>query len=279
MWLLKVLLAPLALIYWLITKLRNHLFDIGYTKSFGFDRLVVAVGNLSVGGTGKTPMVEYLIRLLKDQYSIATLSRGYRRKSSGFKMAVPDDSAESIGDEPYQLYLKFKQEVKIAVGEERALAISSILLDHPEVEVILLDDAFQHRTVQPGLNILLTSFDRPFYEDHVLPVGRLREGRSGASRADVIVVTKCPELLSTIEIEKIKLSISKYARQAPVFFSRIKYASPKPMIAGSNSECSERVILVSGIASSQQLEDYVTQHFKLVKHLKYKDHHHYSAQD
>ena len=279
MWLVKVLLSPFALIYWLITKLRNHLFDIGYTKSFTFDRLVIVVGNLSLGGTGKTPMVEYLVRLLNDQYNIATLSRGYGRKSQGFKIAGADDSAESIGDEPYQLYVKFRPDVKVAVGEDRALAISSILLDHPEVEALLLDDAFQHRTVRPGLNILLTPFYQPFYEDFVLPMGRLREGRSGAARADAIVVTKCPVDLKVNQTDKIKGAVSKYAPQTPVYFSLIEYDNPRPMISGSIDECSDRVILVSGIASSQHLLDYVTEQYKLVRHLKYRDHHRYSAQD
>lgn len=279
MWLVKILLSPFALIYWAITSLRNHLFDIGYTKSIAFDRLVVTVGNLSVGGTGKTPMVEYLIRLLKDQYKIATLSRGYGRKSQGFRVATTEDSAKSIGDEPYQLFLKFRPEVKVAVGEERALAISSILLDHPEVEVILLDDGFQHRTVRGGFNLLVTSYFQPFYEDHVLPMGRLREGRYGASRADAIVVTKCPEDLNESVLNKMEEAIAKYAPQKPLFFCRVKYASPQPMNTGANIQCSDHVVLVSGIASSQSLEDYVTSQFKLIKHIKYNDHHDYSAQD
>ncbi|MEQ8576499.1 MAG: tetraacyldisaccharide 4'-kinase, partial [Fulvivirga sp.] len=160
---LGVLLLPFTFIYNSVTRFRNYLFDIGFKRSFEFDANVIGVGNLSVGGTGKSPMVEYLIKLLADNYKISTLSRGYGRKTRGFRIANANDSASSIGDEPYQFYNKFKN-VNVTVGEERAVAIPHILAEL-EPDVILMDDAFQHRYVKPGLNIMLTDYSRPFYSD------------------------------------------------------------------------------------------------------------------
>ena len=211
------LLFPFSLLYSSIMHFRNYQFDNGTRKTTNFDRVVISVGNLSMGGTGKTPFIEYLIKLLKANHNIATVSRGYGRKTNGFRIANDKDDTKSIGDEPLQLFKKYKRDIIVSVGEERILAIPSVLLEFPETDVFLLDDAFQHRKVGRDFNILLSDYHKPFYEDHVLPMGRLREGRPGANRADCILVTKCPELNDSEKLE-IKNQISVYAPKAPVFF-------------------------------------------------------------
>ena len=278
--LLALLLSPFTLIYYALMRFRNHLFDIGYKRSFQFDHTVIAVGNLSVGGTGKSPMIEYLIRLLAKRFQLTTLSRGYGRKSKGFKVANDNDDASSIGDEPFQFYLKYGRHINVTVGEQRALAIPEILFQHPANQVILLDDAFQHRTVVPNLNILLTEYKKPFYNDWVLPSGRLREPRNGAKRADVVVVTKCPEHLGAKDMDKIRAKILVYAKPGvPVFFSGIKYLEPKPVLDGVRFPFSENVYLFTGIANPQPLVQYVNLKYKLLFHKKFKDHHSYQEQD
>ncbi|MEL7146090.1 MAG: tetraacyldisaccharide 4'-kinase, partial [Bacteroidota bacterium] len=220
----KWLLFPFAVLYDLITRLRNHLYNIEYYKSFEFQTNVISVGNLTVGGTGKTPMIEYLIRLLRDQYGLATLSRGYGRKTRGFLQGDFDQTkVHDIGDEPFQYLLKFHDKVGIFVGEERAWAIPGILMERPGTEVILLDDAYQHRTVLPSLSILMTRYDRLFSADFLMPMGRLREARKGASRADAVVVSKCP---FNFDEKAIIEDIRKYiAPSIPVFFTSVAYGA------------------------------------------------------
>jgi tetraacyldisaccharide 4'-kinase len=271
---LKVLLWPLTIIYDLATRLRNYLFDIGHKPSFRFGTVVISVGNLNVGGSGKTPMVEYLVRLLGADYSVAILSRGYGRRTKGFRLATDHDNAGTLGDEPFQYFLKFGKQVAVCVGEERALAIPTILNELPSTQIILLDDAFQHRTVVPQFSILLTEFSKPFYNDFVLPFGRLREARSGARRADAIIVTKCD---NSIRQEEIKGKINLYAKGKPVFFSRFVYKEAVPFLQGN--VIGKRVILVSGIANATLLEAFVSTHFHLLKHFKFSDHHTHSGAD
>jgi len=187
----RKILFPLSILYGLITCIRNILFDNGILKAYSFDLPVIAVGNLSVGGTGKTPQIEYLIRLLSDKYKIATLSRGYKRQSSGFILAEASTTAATLGDEPFQFFTKFPN-IHVAVDADRKNGIVQLLLQKDRPEIILLDDAFQHRKVKAGLYILLTSFEDLYVNDFVLPTGNLRESRSGAKRASIIVVTKCP---------------------------------------------------------------------------------------
>lgn len=226
----KILLYPLSVLYDAVTRFRNHLYNIRYKPRIHFETMVISVGNLAVGGTGKTPMVEYLIQLLKDQYKLATLSRGYGRKTKGFHFLNQEDTAEKVGDEPLQFFKKFGTEVVITVGEERALAIPEILFHHEETEIILLDDAFQHRKVDRDLNILLTAYASPFFADIILPAGRLREARKEAARADMVVVTKCPENLSETEQQHFKTRIKQYTvPEVPIFFSSIKYEVPVPV--------------------------------------------------
>lgn len=273
---LKLILYPFAGLYTLVTSIRNYLFDTDYKKSFEFETNVIGVGNLTVGGTGKSPMVEYIIDLLNPKYSIATLSRGYGRKTRGFKIASKKDTAETLGDEPFQFYRKYP-DVVVSVGEERAVAIPHLLAEKSP-DVIIMDDSYQHRYVKPSLNILLTDYNRPFYDDFVLPVGRLRESKSGANRADIVVVTKCPENLTNVAIENIENNIKKYT-DAPVCFSYINYLSPRPFTESVNKEISNQVILFSGLANNKPFTEYVSEHYGLVDDFYFADHHHYTSKD
>jgi tetraacyldisaccharide 4'-kinase len=271
-------LAPLSFLYGIGTALRNYLFDIGYSRSFNYDIMVVLVGNLSAGGAGKSPMTEYLIRQLQAKYSLATLSRGYKRKTKGFVIAENHTDASEIGDEPYQMYLKYGDIAKIAVGEERSIAIPNILLEHPETQIIIMDDGYQHRTVMPDFSILLTDYHHLFTDDHLLPWGRLREAKKGARRADVIVVTKCPERLSDSDCLQITHKIHRFSGyDMPVFYSRIKY---NPTLSLSKSDTlPTKVIGFSGLANSDQFCDYIHSQYQLVEMISFKDHHDYTTDD
>lgn len=273
-----IVLYPLTILYTIITTFRNHLFNIEYSRGFNYDIMTINVGNLSVGGTGKTPMVEYLMQLLKGTYSLATLSRGYKRKSKGFLIANKSSSVHDIGDEPYQFYLKFGKEVTVAVGENRSLAIPRILMEHPETQTILLDDAYQHRTVTPDFNILLTQYSSPFYRDYVLPSGYLRETRAGAKRANVVVITKCPSDLSFRSREEIKNEVSKYSSEdTSIFFSSINYGIPVGTF--KDKKFSGKVILFAGLANITPLINYVSSSFNMVKSISYNDHYDYKLKD
>ena len=272
----RILLLPFAMLYDAVTAIRNRLFDMNYKPSTRFDIPVIGVGNLAVGGTGKTPMVEHLIRLLQPSYKIATLSRGYGRNTTGFKIADGKDTAATIGDEPFQLYKKFTPGVAVVVGEDRAYAIPMLLQDLENITVVIMDDAYQHRSVTPGLSILLTEYGNPFYNDHLLPYGRLREAPEGAKRADVIVVTKCPSYLSEDEAMEIEKSIRTYSRK-PVFFSKIRYGNPVRF--GMQAVLSKKVILVSAIANAHILEDYVRKAYDMLKHFAFRDHYAITAAD
>jgi tetraacyldisaccharide 4'-kinase len=271
---LRLLLFPFSIIYDLITRTRNHLYNIGHKSSFRFDVPIISIGNLNAGGSGKTPMTEYIIHLLSSKYKVATLSRGYGRRSRGFRVATENDSAITIGDEPYQMFLKFGDKVLVTVGEDRAFAIPNILQEAEDVEVILLDDAFQHRSVNPNFSILLTEYNRPFTQDYVLPAGNLRESRSGAARADVVVVTKCP---SKADMDKLTNDISKYAGNKPVFFSTIKYGELIPF--GDLPKPTRKIILVTGIANPHPLYDHLLTRFEIVKHFRFADHHSFIDRD
>ena len=275
---LRWLMFPFSLFYGWITSVRNSQFDSGRRPTTSFDRFVISVGNLSVGGTGKTPMIEYLIRMLKDDFKLATLSRGYGRSTSGFRLASDQDDAKTIGDEPMQFYQKFGKDVLVTVGEERILAIPSLLLDHPEAEVFLLDDAYQHRKAGRDINILLTSYGEPFFDDHVLPMGWLRERRSGANRADCIIVTKCPELTDS-DRTGIENNIMEYSGEVPVYFSRITYMDPEPVFKKEKLSPKTEVILLTGLADPKKLLEHVSESYQVKKHLAFKDHHNFSESD
>lgn len=274
------MMSPFSIMYKWVMQFRNHLYDIEYKPVFRFDTKVISVGNLSMGGTGKTPFVEYILRFLVEKgYSkkVATLSRGYGRKSKGFRIAAAEDLPNTIGDEPFQIYQKFKNDAVVSVGEDRVLAIPSIIFEHPENEVIILDDAYQHRSVKPNFSILLTDFNFRFYKDFVLPSGTLRESRKGAKRADVIVVTKCPVDLGKLEKEQIKGNIQRYA-QKDVFFTTVKYERPVATVKGNEPD--KNIVLVTGIAQSQKFKEYLVEDgFDIVKHFDFADHHNFTFRE
>jgi len=272
---LRLLLFPFSIIYDLITRARNHLYNVGHKSSFRFDVPVISIGNLNAGGSGKTPMTEYIIRLLSPNHKLATLSRGYGRRSKGFRIANKKDNATTIGDEPYQMFLKFGNNVVVTVGEDRAFAIPNILQESDDFGAILLDDAFQHRAVNPDFSILLTEYSRPFTRDYILPAGNLRESRKGASRADVIVVTKCPS--GKIDTDTLTSDIREYAGNKPVFFTTLRYGN---LISfGSLSLPSGKVILVTGIANPDPLWDYLRTRYEIIKHFRFADHHSFTEAD
>lgn len=240
---------------------------------------VICVGNLSMGGTGKTPHTEYLMRLLKDKYKVAEVSRGFGRKEHTFRIADKDATALNLGDEPLQYYLKFKDEITVAVEANRVHGVMDVCRERPETNLILLDDAYQHRAIYAGFNILLTSHDDPFYSDFMVPVGNLREFRGGKKRADVVVVTKCPdfEKIQKAEIaSKLKLKDNQ-----KLFFSRIKYGSIVSLNDASSldSQQGNQIILVTGIANSKALVDHLSQNNEILHHFEYRDHHSFSASD
>ncbi|WP_179349901.1 tetraacyldisaccharide 4'-kinase [Winogradskyella pacifica] len=275
---IRIILFPIVPFYYLITWLRNWLFNVGYKSSKSYDFPVICVGNLSTGGTGKTPMIEYLIRLLKDDNSLATLSRGYKRKTEGFVLANDNASADTIGDEPFQFYRKFSG-ITVAVDADRQDGISKLRYLNPKPEVILLDDAFQHRKVKAGFNILLTAYNNLYYKDIVLPTGNLREPRSGAKRADLIVVTKCRKDISETEKEIIasKLNIKNHQQ---LFFSYVDYAS-EVLSELDSKELSKlpKFTLVTGIANAKPLVDFLAEKGLKFDHLEFSDHYDFRASD
>lgn len=275
---LRKLLFPFAILYGFITSIRNFLFDKGVLKSTSFDIPVIAVGNLSVGGTGKTPQIEYLIRLLSDKYKIATLSRGYKRKSEGFVLADATSNAEILGDEPFQFYQKFPN-IQVAVDANRTNGIQKLLSQKEKPEVILLDDAYQHRKVKAGFYILLTSYDDLYADDFMLPTGNLRESRSGAKRANIVVVTKCPKNLSEEEQTQIRLKLNLSCSQQ-IFFTFIDYDE---VVFGKEEKIavkeikSDSKLLLAGIAKPQSFFDYLKNEND--ECLTFPDHHHFSDAD
>ncbi|HTO14800.1 MAG TPA: tetraacyldisaccharide 4'-kinase [Edaphocola sp.] len=275
--LLKLLLYPISILYGIFVWLRNRMYNSGLYSSIEFDTAVIAVGNLSTGGTGKSPHIEYLIRLLNYEYRIGTQSRGYKRRSHGFLMANLDTTAYDIGDEPMQFKLKFP-ELAVSVCEDRMTGIPELLAKRPDIEVVLLDDAFQHRSVKAGLNILITDFYKPFYKDYILPFGNLREQRSSYKRADAIIVSKCPEDLTENQMQAVIEAINPIPEQK-VFFSKIKYGSLFEIISRTYIpwERINKVVLVSGIANPNPLLNYVKERAKEVHLLKYPDHHYFTS--
>lgn len=276
---MKWILAPFTLLYYFITAFRNHTYNVGIKKSLRFEVPIISVGNLSVGGTGKSPHIEYLIRLLKDNYQVATLSRGYKRKTKGFLLANKESTALQIGDEPMQFYHKFGENIQVAVGEQRAIAIPSILQEHSKTQVILLDDAYQHRTVKPHFSILLTDYNRLFYDDWVLPSGRLREPRKGAKRAQTVIVTKCSSDLSQSEQEKITKNIQKYTSEnTPVLFSTIDYQEVVSVF-DKELKITKKVILVTGIAHNEKFIQKVEENHTILETIAFPDHHQFTEDD
>ncbi len=277
---IRFLLLPFALLYGAVIWVRNKLYDKDILKSTSINLPIICVGNLSVGGTGKSPMVEYLLRLLKDQCEIATLSRGYKRKTKGYALANESSSALEIGDEPMQFHLKFP-DVAVAVGEERLEAIPQLLHDRPKTQVIILDDGFQHRAVKAGLNIILTDYNNLFTRDFFLPTGDLRDERRSYKRAEIIIVTKCIPDLSEEEKKKIIAEIKPKEHQQ-IFFSAIEYGIPYHILHPEQEYHLHKkleVLLVTGIANIEPLKNYVLDNSYTYEKLSYSDHYVFSIDD
>ncbi|MEO5778068.1 MAG: tetraacyldisaccharide 4'-kinase [Flavobacterium sp.] len=274
--LLRKLLFPFAILYGFITSLRNYLYDKGILKSYSFDIPVIAVGNLSVGGTGKTPQIEYLIRLLSPNYKVATLSRGYKRKSEGFVLADASSNAEILGDEPFQYYKKFP-DIQVAVDADRRNGIEQLLKQKTKPEIILLDDAFQHRKVKAGFYILLTAYDDLFCDDYILPTGNLRESSKGAKRANLIIVTKCPPSITGIEQENIK---KKLDVDMPIFFHSIVYDdkvyNDSESLTVSDLKSKQKIVL-AGIAKPKPFFEFLQADTDEI--MTFSDHHHFSESE
>jgi len=275
----RILLFPFALLYWLGVAIRNWLYNIKVFKSSSFGLPLICVGNLTVGGTGKSPMVEYLVGLLKDKYKIATLSRGYKRKTKGYTLANENTTALEIGDEPMLFHIKFP-DVPVAVAEERLDGISQILHDKPGMQAIILDDAFQHRAVKAGLNIILTDCNNLFTRDFYLPTGDLRDQKSSYKRAEIIVVTKCDPGLTREGRKKITKEINPKPGQT-VFFTAIEYGAVYDIITKKNYRLTDstEVLLVTGIANPKPLKEMLEKTCKTYSMLQYPDHHIFTIDD
>jgi len=275
----RLLLFPFALIYGAIIIIRNIFYDKGWLKSGGFNIPIICVGNLSVGGTGKSPMVENLAGLLKDRFKVATLSRGYKRRTKGYILADEKSTALEIGDEPMQFHLNHP-EIYVAVGEERIEAIPQLLYDHPETEVIILDDAFQHRSIKAGLNIILTDYNNLYSRDFFLPTGDLRDQGSSAKRAEIIIVTKCKPELNESEAKNIREELRILPHQH-LFFTTIRYGSPYHLITRKNISLNRQmeVLLVCGIANPEPLKKFLHEETLTYEACYYNDHHIFSIDD
>ena len=276
-------LLPFSWIYGSIVRFRNWLFDMGLKKSKSFSIPIISVGNITVGGSGKTPHVEYLIRLLHDKAKIAVLSRGYKRKSHGYILANESTTMPEIGDEPFQMHEKFS-DIYVAVDAKRARGIENLQNDEvsKDVDVVLLDDAFQHRYVKPGINILLVDYHRLIIYDKMLPAGRLREPLSGKNRADIVIITKCPKDLKPMEFRVLTKAMDLYPFQK-LYFTSIDYDTPKGVFEEKQIELDKlqdyHVLLLTGIASPKQMEHDLKPMTKDITNLSFGDHHSFKGKD
>lgn len=277
--LIRLFLFPFTPIYAFVTWFRNLMYDKNHFKSTSFSFPIIAIGNLSTGGTGKTPMTEYVIDLLKDSYEIAVLSRGYKRKTKGFILADSKSTVMDLGDEPYQMHLKFKK-IDLAVDTNRVRGINLLKEKNNNIDIVLMDDAFQHRAVKAGFYILLTAFDDLFIDDFLLPTGSLREFKSGVNRADVIIVSKTPENTT----EKVRQSVSKRLEHynKPIFFSEIIYSEmliSQTESINLNSLKDKKVTLVTGIANPKPLKDFLVRKGIIYDEIEFEDHHNFSTSE
>ncbi len=277
---LQTLLFPLALLYGIGVSIHQFFYKSGLLKSVSFSLPIISIGNLSIGGAGKTPHVEYLILLLKDYVNLSTLSRGYKRKTRGFQFVLSSNNAEEVGDEPLQYKRKFA-DILVTVAESRVMAIPEILKFYPETQVVLLDDAFQHRAIQPSLSILLTEYSHPFTRDYLLPSGRLREWRSGYQRADVIIVSKCPQHIEPSEQEKWQKELQPFPHQK-IFFSYYDYGAPYYIFTPTYRIALREhvdVLLVCAIARSEYLLSYLKEQVNAIVLMEFEDHHYFTKHD
>jgi tetraacyldisaccharide 4'-kinase len=278
--LLRILLLPVAMLYGLGVTTRNLLYRIGLLRSVRFSMPVISVGNLAIGGTGKSPHIEYLLSWLDQYINVAMLSRGYGRNTIGYQPVTVISTAASVGDEPLQMKRKFSN-IPMAVSESRALGVPELVKNNPDTQCVLLDDAFQHLAVQPGLHVMLTEYARPFYNDWLLPSGRLREWRSSYQRADIIVVTKCPPNMTPEQRNQIYHNIAPYPRQQ-VYFSRYRYGTPYRIgYPGQlrSLDMDTDVLLMSAIANTDYLLDYLSASVRSVRTIEHEDHHYFNEAD
>ncbi len=273
----KTLLFP----YYFALKIRHFLYDKGVKKSYTFDIPIISVGNITVGGTGKTPHTELLVRMLKEKYKVAVISRGYKRETSGYREVTLQDSFKEVGDEPIQMKKKFP-DIIVAVDSSRKRAIET-LLELPQEKrptVILLDDGFQHRKIKPTLSVLLIDYSRPIFDDHLIPIGNLRDLPSEIKRADLVIVTKAPDFMEYSEREEWRKRL-KLPESKPLLFSKIAYDTPVNIFEEGDNRYlySKSAILFSGISNDRPIRNYLVGQYKLIEVLKFKDHHKYSSED
>jgi len=281
-----IILYPLSLIYGLVTGFRNWLFNSDILKSTSFNIPIISVGNLSVGGTGKTPHTEFILSVIQSEWKTAMLSRGYKRKTKGFFLAVESSNNQTLGDEPYQIYKKFPA-VSVAVDEKRVHGVQKLQELMPGLQAVVLDDAFQHRQIQPGLSILLTDCSNLYTHDLMLPAGELREWKGGSRRANIIVVTKCPANMNPLEMRLIETEIKPETNQQ-LFFSSFVYDEIVPVFPDFLSgkwtykrlkESDSSVLLVAGIVSPESIAEHLTNYTKKVVPLFFPDHHAFQTKD
>jgi tetraacyldisaccharide 4'-kinase len=281
----SILLYPLSLLYGLITGIRNFLYDSGILQSEEFHFPVICVGNITVGGTGKTPHTEYIAGLLRENFKVATLSRGYKRKTHDFRIASSEARVSEIGDEPMQIFHNFP-DILVTVDLDRVHGVKKILQEFPETEVIILDDGFQHRRITPGFSILLSDYDRLFIRDHMLPYGNLRENKRNMMRADMILITKSPENISPIQRRLIVKEIDKSPYQN-LFFTTFRYKAPVQVFENIKQRIQPDfndfdgcgIVLITGIANPQPLKEYLEKIYNEVIHLSFPDHYNYNEKD
>lgn len=277
--LLSIILSPISLIYGFLVLFRLSLYRFGILKSIKFSLPVISIGNLSVGGTGKSPHIEYLLDLLSPYIVIGTLSRGYKRKTTGFKIVDTNNTAEEVGDEPLQFKKNFPDNI-IAVAENRVLAIPHMIMQKPDLQCVLLDDAFQHLAIKPALNILLTDFNDLYIRDFLLPSGRLREWRSGYKRADYIIITKCDSNIGEQEMIQIIRKINPLPNQK-IFFSTLKYQDPYHLLSNEKITLTnqQHIMVVSGIANNHSLINFISSFTNNITEFDYSDHYQFEEKD
>lgn len=280
----KIFLKILSGIYYCVTSFRNFLYDNKVLKSHEFFAPVISVGNITVGGTGKTPHTEYIVNLFKDKFKVTVLSRGYKRKTSGFVRAKADSTVAQIGDEPKQMSIKFRDKADVVVCESRAEGITRILRESKDDnQLIILDDAYQHRSVTPRVNILLVDYNRPIHTDHLLPYGRLRESMKGSARANIVIITKCPEDIKPVDRRILAKDINLLPFQS-IYFTNFKYKPLTKVFAdGSDDPVVTKdasILLVTGIASTNVLVSYIKKTYsENITHVEYQDHHNFKKKD
>ncbi|MCQ2251878.1 MAG: tetraacyldisaccharide 4'-kinase [Bacteroidales bacterium] len=280
---LKCLLIPLSWIYGGVVWFRNFLYDNKVLKSHEFWAPVVSIGNITVGGTGKTPHTEFIVGLLMDQFKVTILSRGYKRKTKGYLKASESSTVSDIGDEPKQMSIKFRGKADMVVCEERVEGITDILREKADNQLVVLDDAYQHRSVHPRVNILLVDYNRPIFEDHIMPWGRLRESWKEAHRANIIIITKCPETLSPIERRVLSKHVDLLPSQS-IYFTNFKYLPLRPVFEGLADNMTvgpdTNILLLTGIANTDVLEEHIRKNLsEKITHIKFNDHHNFSKKD